>query len=148
MSVYASKRKESKVEFLRVAQDLTVYTARQIKKFPKAQRFIFADEILRLSIEIHDNIMRANSIYVHKGMSEMEFNMRREYLIKARSAIFSMSSLLTVTLTFLLEGNNFFGSKEDAAKVFEAWAEYLNKESVLIKAVMTSDIERYRQYTK
>ena len=33
MSVYASKRSESKVEFLRVAQQLAVYTLKQVKNF-------------------------------------------------------------------------------------------------------------------
>ena len=45
MSVYASKRSESKVEFLRVAQQLAVYTLKQVKKFPKSYRFNLTNDI-------------------------------------------------------------------------------------------------------
>ena len=55
MSVYASKRSESKVEFLRVAQQLAVYTLKQTKKFPKSYRFNLTNDIVRLSMEIHEN---------------------------------------------------------------------------------------------
>lgn len=75
MSVYASKRSESKVEFLRVAQQLAVYTLKQTKKFPKSYRFNLTNDIVRLSMEIHENVLRANSIYIHKGMSNDEFRL-------------------------------------------------------------------------
>lgn len=52
MSVYASKRSESKVEFLRVAQQLAVYTLKQTKKFPKSYRFNLTNDIVRLSIDV------------------------------------------------------------------------------------------------
>lgn len=146
MSVYKAQREESHIEFLRVAQDIAVYTAQQVKKFPKAQRHIFANDIMRLGLEIHEDIMRANAIYLHKGISVEEYKLRKEYFIKARGAIFAMSSLLSVTLSFLLQGNNFFGSKESASKVFEHWAELLNKEAGLIKAIQSSDAERYKKY--
>lgn len=148
MAVYASKRKKSPVEFQRVAQDLAVYTAQQIKKFPKGQRHIFANDIMRLAIEIHENVMRANAIYLHKGISHEDFQLRESYFTKAKTAIFAMSSLLTVTLTYLLQGNNFFGTREDTAKVFEHWGSLLNQEAELVKAVQSSDYERYKKYQK
>lgn len=146
MSVYKSQRKESKAEFLHIAQELAVYSAQQVKKFPKGQRHLFADDIMNLALEIHDDVLRANAIYICKTTSEEDYKFRHECFTKARGAISALSSLLTVTLTFLLQGNNFFGTKEDAAKVFEHWAELLNKEATLIKALQASDIDRYKKY--
>ena len=146
MSVYAAKRKKSHIEFLRVAQDLAVYTAQQMKKFPKSQRFIFANDIMHLSLEIHENVTRANAIYLHKGITEEDYRLRESYFTQARTAIFALSSLLTVTLSFILQGNNFLGTKDDAAKIFEHWGDLLNQEAGLIKSVQTSDAERYKKY--
>lgn len=65
MSVYASKRNESKAEFIRVAQQLATYTLEQVKKFPKSYRFCLTNDITRLALEIHEDVLRANSIYIH-----------------------------------------------------------------------------------
>ena len=72
MSVYASKRSESKAEFIRVAQDLATYTLEQTKKFPKSYMFCLTNDIVRLAMEIHEDVLRANSIYIHSGMLEPE----------------------------------------------------------------------------
>ena len=93
MSVYASKRNESKAEFIRVAQQLATYTLEQVKKFPKSYRFCLTNDIVRLALEIHEDVLRANSIYLHNNIMETEFNLREEYFTKARSAIFALSSL-------------------------------------------------------
>jgi len=107
---------------------------------------MFAPDIMRLGLEIHEDVMRANAIYLHKNISEEEYKQREAYLTQAKTAIFALSSLLSVTLTFILQGNNFFGSKDDAAKIFEHWGELLNQEAGLVKALMTSDADRYKKY--
>ena len=138
MSVYASKRSESKVEFLRVAQQLAVYTLKQTKKFPKSYRFNLTNDIVRLSMEIHENVLRANSIYIHKGMSNDEFRLREIYFSKAKSSIFAL----------VLEGNNFLGDKKSASNVFKEWARLLNYEAALLKGVVDSDRKRYKSYQR
>lgn len=148
MSVYASKRSESKVEFLRVAQNLAVYTLKQTKKFPKSYRFNLTNEITRLSMDIHENVLRANSIYIHKGMTEDEFRLREIYFTKAKSSIFALSSLLTITFSLVLEGNNFLGDKKSTSNVFKEWARLLNYETALLKGVVDSDRKRYKSYQK
>lgn len=148
MSVYASKRSESKAEFLRVAQQLAVYTLKQIKKFPKSYRFNLTNDIVRLSMEIHENVLRANSIFVHKGMSNDEFRLRQIYFTKAKSSIFALSSLLTITFSLVLEGNNFLGDKKAASNIFKEWARLLNYEMTLLKGVVDSDRKRYKSYQR
>ena len=146
MSVYASKRNESKAEFIRVAQQLATYTLEQIKKFPKSWRFCLTNDITRLALEIHEDVLRANSIYLHSNITEMEFNLREEYFAKARSAIFALSGLLTVVFSLLLKGNNFLGDKKKTSGIFKEWARLLNYEAALVKGIIESDKKRYKRY--
>lgn len=146
MSVYKSRRKESTMEFLKVGQALCVYTIKQLKKFPKSFRFNLVNDIYRLGIEINENVLRANAIYMHKNMTEMEYLMRREHLFKAKSAIFAMSGLLTITFDFVLQGNNFLGDNKKAGKIFQEWARLLNTEHRLIKGVIDSDKKRWKSF--
>lgn len=146
MSVYASKRNESKAEFIRVAQQLATYTLEQVKKFPKSYRFCLTNDISRLALEIHEDVLRANSIYIHNNMLETEFNLREEYFAKARSAIFALSGLLTVTFALVLKGNNFLGDKKKTAGIFKEWARLLNYEAALVKGIIESDKKRYKKY--
>ncbi len=146
MSVYASKRNESKAEFIRVAQQLATYTLEQIKKFPKSWRFCLTNDITRLALEIHEDVLRANSIYLHSNITEMEFNLREEYFTKARSAIFALSGILTVLFALLLKGNNFLGDKKKTSGIFKEWARLLNYEAALVKGIIESDRKRYKKY--
>lgn len=146
MSVYASQRNESKAEFIRVAQELATYTLEQIKKFPKSYRFCLTNDIVRLAMEIHEDVLRANLIYIYKNMSESEFNLREEYFLKARSAIFALSSMLTITFSLVLKGNNFFGNKKKTSGIFKEWARLLNYEAALVKGIIESDKKRYKKY--
>lgn len=146
MSVYASKRSESKMEFIKIAQELATYSLEQVKKFPKSRTFRFVDRIVDLAFEIHEDVTRANSYYVYKGMSEQDFNKREEYLGEARSAIFAMSSLLTITFAFVLKGNNFLGDKKKMSNMFKEWARLLNYEAALIKGIVESDRKRWKRY--
>lgn len=79
-------------------------------------------------------------------MLEVEFNLREEYFAKARSAIFAMSSLLTVTFSLVLKGNNFLGDKKKTSGIFKEWARLLNFEAALVKGVIESDKKRYKRY--
>lgn len=146
MSVYASQRNESKAEFIKVAQELATYTLEQTKKFPKSYRFCLTNDIVRLAMEIHEDVLRANSIYLYKNMTEMEYNLREEYFTKARSAIFALSSMLTITFSLILKGNNFFGNKKQTSTIFKEWARLLNYEAALVKGIIESDRKRYKKY--
>lgn len=146
MSVYASKRSESKAEFIKIAQDLAIYSFEQIKKFPKSYQFTLVNDIYRLSSEIHENVLRANSYYIHKGMSEQDFLKREAYLADARSAIFALSGKLTITFAMVIKGNNFLGDKKKTSNMFKEWARLLNYETALLKGVIESDKKRYKRY--
>lgn len=148
MSVYASQRSESKAEFIKVAQNLATYTLDQMKKFPKNYKHNICDRLVNLALEIHEDVTRANSVYMHKNMLEQDFLFREKYFTKARSAIFTMSSLLTIVFAYILKGNNFLGDKKKASTIFKEWARLLNHEAALLKGVVESDKARYKKYQK
>lgn len=148
MSVYKSKRTVSKMEFIKTGQQIATYTIKQLKKFPKSYRFNIVNDLYRLSIEIYENSLKANSIYMNKNMTEAEYLLRKEYLFKSKSAIFAMSGLLTVVFDMVLQGNNFLGEKEKTSNMFQEWARLLNLEHRLIKGVIDSDKKKWKEYQK
>ena len=81
-------------------------------------------------------------------MSDDEFRLREIYFTKAKSSIFALSSLLTITFSLVLEGNNFLGDKKSASNIFKEWARLLNYEAALLKGVVDSDRKRYKSYQR
>lgn len=146
MSVYASKRSESKAEFIRVAQELATYTLEQVKKFPKSWKRDIVDRILNSALDIHEYVTEANSYYIYPNMLHEDFIEREKLLAKARAKIFSMSSLLTIVFSFVLKGNNFLGDKKKTSNMFKEWARLLNYEAALLKGIIESDKKRYKKY--
>lgn len=146
MSVYKSRRGTSTMEFIRVGQQLATYTMEQIKKFPKSYKFNLVSDLYRLSSEIHENVLRANAIYVSKNMEEVDFLLRRKYLLQAKSSVFAMTGLLTVTFNLMMKGNNFLGDKDRMSNMFQEWARLLNLEHKLIKGVIESDKKKWKSY--
>ena len=148
MSVYQSKRSESKADFIKVGQDIATYSLVQIKKFPKSYQFNLVHDIYRLSSSIYENVLRANSYYIHKDMLEQDYLRREAHLSEARSAIFAMSGLLTMTFSMMLKGNNFLEDKKKMSNMFKEWARLLNHEAALVKGLIESDKKRYNKYRK
>lgn len=146
MSVYKSKRSISKMEFIKTAQQISTYTIKQLKKFPKSYRFNIVNDLYRLSLEIYENSLKANSIYMNKNMTETEYLLRKKYLFKSKSAIFAMSGLLTIVFDMVIQGNNFLGDKEKTSNMFQEWARLLNLEHRLIKGVIDSDKKKWKEY--
>ena len=75
-----------------------------------------------------------------------EFELREKYFTKARSAIFALSGLLTVTFSLVLKGNNFLGDKKKTSGIFKEWARLLNYEAALVKVIIEFDKKRYKRY--
>ena len=145
MSVYVSQRSVSGQEFLKNATALVKYTIQKTKKFPKSMQFTFTNRLVNLSLDVHENVSRANSVYINNRMPEEDFRFREMCLIKARSAIFSMSSLLTILFSMCMEGNNFLGDKKQTVSTFKEWARLLNYEAALLKGLIESDKKRYKR---
>lgn len=76
MSVYVSQRSVSQQEFLKNATALVRYTIQKTRKFPKSMQFTFTNRIVNLALDIHENVSRANSVYIYDRMPEEDFRFR------------------------------------------------------------------------
>ena len=81
MSVYKSRRKDAAAEFIAAARELRKVTVRIIKKFPTSYRWVVTNNMLELAGEVYTATLKANSIYVHKDMSEKDYELRHLSLI-------------------------------------------------------------------
>lgn len=145
MSVYKSKRGESPVLFIQNSQKIFKYSLIFIKKFPKSQKFTIANDIYEYSRDIYMSCIKANSIFINSNSPQVDIDLRRRYLLSAKSNTVALSALLTVLLNILLEGNNFMGTKEDTCKKFETWGSLLVEQERLLKGVLKSDNTKFKK---
>lgn len=148
MSVYKSRRKDAAAQFIADARELRKMTARIVKKFPKSYRWIVTNNLLELAAEIHTNCGKGNAVFVHKDMSQHDFDLRHRHLMIAACATDAMLGEITFAYELVDDGNNFFDSRAEYEGVFRRWIEQANITLKRIRAVLGSDKQRYSSYLK
>ena len=131
MSVIKSKRNTSDMEFIANARKLQIYTVKKCVNFPKRYTFYISQPIANASTRIYEDVRRANSIY---PLNQHEAQMRRDCFLRANAELYSLTSQLEVA-------QEIFGIDMD---VMQNWLDIIDFEIRLIKAVMKSDRERYK----
>ena len=144
MSVYKSQQRLSAVKYVSEARNFRVETIRTMKHFPNSYRYIFVNKILDLASDIYINCCKANSIFVHKNMSEKDFELRHRYLMLAYSGVCSLLCEISFCYDYVNMGNNFFKNGYDYGKRFEQWTKSGNAVKSLIKGVIDSDKKNYK----
>lgn len=102
MSVKASERGESPIEFLKVLRDLEVYFIRLASNKPKKFRFFLNDELLKISADAYNNAKAGNSIY---PTTKMEKDLRAKYFYTAFCNVqmmISQTEVLSTPLIFVM----------------------------------------------
>ncbi len=148
MSVYKSQRKEAAAEFIVAARKLREATIDAVKKFPKSYRWIITNNMLTLANEVYTNVLKGNAIYVHKGMSERDYELRHRYLTMAASSAEALLGEITFCWTMVDSGNNFFENKADYTQVFQNWTTAANTALTKIRAVINSDKKRWNNFRR
>lgn len=148
MSVYKSRRKDAAAEFIADARELRKATMRVVKRFPKSYRWIITNNLLELATEIYTDCLRANSIFVHKDMTQHDFDLRHRYLMMAASAAEALLGEITFSYELVDDGNNYFKCRADYDDAFRRWTEQGNITLKRIRAVLGSDKQRYTSYLK
>ena len=148
MSVYKSRRKDAAAEFISAARELRKVSIRYIKKFPKSYRWMITNNMLELAADIYTNTLKANSIYVHKSMSEHDYELRHRYLTIAEASAEALLGEMTFCYELVNEGNNFLGSKADCNRVFQTWTTAGNTALAKIRGVLGSDKKRWSSYQR
>ena len=125
MSVYKSRRKDAVAQFIADARELRKYTVRVTRKFPKSYRDI-TNGLLELAREVYVNAIKGNAIYLHKDMSEHDYELRHRYLMIACSSADAICGEITFCYELVDAGNNFFAGKAEYEKAFQTWTTLAN----------------------
>ena len=120
MSVYASKRKKSNVQFLDTAMDLWRYSRAKALKFPKRRTFYGGARINELAAHCCNYVRAANGVYVN---NQAQLDERTRYLNKAYQCLQNLYDEITLA--------------------YEAWIAMIHKEMELIQGVKKTDKARF-----
>ena len=135
MSVAKGDRKEtsSNLETAKMLKGLCVYTiqiCKNEKNFPKRDRWILTQPIVRCATTAYAKALEANAITV---IRLEDYLMRRKCQMKARNKLKAMLGLIEIACTTLsLEGDR-----------LEYWTEYIRNCLNLLSKWRASDRKRY-----
>ncbi len=139
MSVYVSKRNESKVEFLETAKKLSAHTLTYCLKAPKRLTFFLTKDICALARRVYYEANTANGILPR---NKIEAQNRRTHFQLALSACENMEIPLAELKARL--NLNPDETKKWSEFAFKEWGRLLMEEQRLLKNIMRSDLERYK----
>ena len=142
MSVYVSRRSESKVQFLEVAKKLSAHTLTYCLKAPKRLTFFLTQDICTLARKVYYEANTANNI---NPRNIIEVQNRRNHFLLALSACENMEIPLA-ELKARLEMNP-EECKNWKPFAFQEWGRLILEEQRLIKSILKSDLERYKNIT-
>ena len=120
MSVYKSRRKDASAQFIADARELRRMTARAVKRFPSSYRYIVTNGLLEMAREIVVNSVKGNAVYLHKDLSQGDFDLRHRYLKMAEVTADAYLEEITFAFSLVDDGNSFFKNKAEYQKVFVA----------------------------
>ena len=118
MSVYKSRRKDASAQFIADARELRRMTARAVKRFPSSYRYIVTNGLLEMAREIVVNAVKGNAVYLHKDLSQGDFDLRHRYLKMAEVTADAYLEEITFAFSLVDDGNSFFKNKAEYQKVF------------------------------
>ena len=121
MAVYKSRRKDAAAQFVADARELRKATVRIARKFPASYKYVTTGPLLQLASEVYMNALKGNSIYVHKDMSERDYELRHRYLAAATASADALLGEITFCYELVDDGNNFFRNKEEYERTFQTW---------------------------
>ncbi len=140
MAVYKSRRKDAAAQFVADARELRKATVRIARKFPASYKYVTTGPLLQLASEVYMNALKGNSIYVHKDMSERDYELRHRYLAAATASTFCYE--------LVDDGNIFFRNKEEYERTFQTWTTLANNALSRLRGVMDSDKRRWNGYMR
>ena len=139
MSVYVSKRNESKVQFLETARKLSAHTLTYCLKAPKRLTFFITKDICELARKVYYEANIANGIIPKNKVDVQNRKMHFELALASCENMEIPLSELKARLELNPEE-----SKKWSNFAFQEWGRLLMEEQRLLKNIMKSDMERYK----
>lgn len=134
MSVVKSKRSEGQLSVFTKANDLAVYTIKicsNEKHFPKHYRWCITSKIVETALDINNNIIEANTIYVSDAQDYALRKERQQKALAASAALLSMTDI--AYRTFGIESGK-----------IEHWTGLIMDVQTAIRNWKKFDAERYK----
>lgn len=134
MSVVKSKREEGELKVVTKANELATYTIRVCsneKNFPKRYRWCITNKIVDAALDINNQIIKANSVYVK---DKVDYELRKSYQTQGLAATYSLLSMIDI-------GYRTFGID---SKRIKHWTSLVLDVQILMRNWRKRDIERYK----
>ncbi len=138
MSAPKGCRTESKLQVLVELQALATYTiqiCKNEKNFPKRDRWILTQHIVRLAVDAYALARKANAVRV---ATTEDYKLRRGYQVECRSSLEALLGMIEIAyLSLSLEGER-----------VEFWTKSVMSAEEKLAAWRNSDRKRYRDLVK
>lgn len=134
MSVVKSKRGEGRLLVITKTSELATYTIQVCsneKNFPKRYRWCITSKIVDAAIEISNNAVSANSVYVK---DDADFKLRKQYQTKALASTYALLSMIDVAYRA-------FGIETSR---IEHWTRLIVEVQTMLRNWKKADLERYK----
>ena len=131
MSVLKKERKTSSAQFLENALQIQIKTLRASTKFPKRYTYLLTSHLTDAAAHGHGQVKKGNSIF---PLNQQEAQLRRECFLKAYAEYQNLLSQLFVAKEMF----------EISDGTMLELVGLIDDELKLLKAVMKSDRERYK----
>ena len=134
MSVPKGKRTEGKLQVLVELQALCTYTiqiCKNEKSFPKRDRWILTQHIVKLAVEAYTLARKANAVRV---MTMDDYKLRRSYQIQCKSSLEALLGLIDIAYMAL---------QLDGQRV-EFWTKSVMSAEDKLAAWRSGDRKRYK----
>lgn len=156
MSVLVNMRTESKVEFIKVANELAMESIDLVSRLSARYGRIFTEKVSEIALDLVVQTTKANTI---RATDKQKFALRAECLYKARQDLDALEVLLIMVYEILQKNPKaaFNKRKPDTTNYDSEWAiKKLNqivgsiglkidKEEALLKGVLESDKKSFQK---
>ena len=136
MSVVKSKRGEGQLLVITKANELAAYSIKICSNetnFPKRYRWCITNKIVDAAMEISNNAVMANSVFVK---DESDYKLRKQYQTKALSLTYALLNMMDMAYrTFGVESGR-----------VEHWTRLTVEVQIMLRNWRKADIERYKSF--
>lgn len=152
MSVLKSRRKESKTEFVNVANQIFTETLGFVSRLSARYSRLLAKETVQIASNIIMNVMAANTM---QPTDEVRYNERKAYLLRARGAVAALDyHLAQIYEVLMLNPEGAFSTRQGSLipldkaverldRMSQSLGEKIDEEDRLLNGVLKSDRQAF-----
>lgn len=142
MSVIESKRDLSRMQYVKIAQDLLKFTTQRCLKLPKRLTFFISTDLVKTAQEIYKTVLHIRSYYSRSDVSQKRLDLC-DYVLARLDYLASMLDILYIYAP-IQEPSNVNKNKRMimTPKTFERWVALIDEETLLIKGLIKKEKEK------